>query len=177
PLDYRTEVFQLNDALVQKAFALSKDVQLDDNADATAFRANYDYAPANQPPTVLNCDTAAGDTWFAGTALGQRARDWTKLLTDGMGTYCTTQQEDNATYEVLKRGSAAGLLDLTRVAVLRSGSDFDRPYTGQSSSDGLVNYAAQGGFTSAISNLYNAGDPLVESILSDWEHWQNGVPD
>jgi purine nucleoside permease len=68
-------------------------------------------------------------------------------------------------------------LDLTRVAVLRSGSDFDRPYTGQSSSDGLVNYAAQGGFTSAISNLYNAGDPLVESILSDWEHWQNGVPD
>jgi purine nucleoside permease len=176
PLDYHTEVYQLNDALVQRAFALSKDVQLDDNADAIAFRANYDYAPANQPPTVLNCDSAAGDTWFAGTALGQRARDWTKLLTDGMGTYCTTQQEDNATYEALKRGSAAGLLHLDRVAMLRSGSDFDRPYPGQSSSDGLVHYADQGGFTSAISNLYNAGDPLVEAILSDWEHWQNGVP-
>jgi purine nucleoside permease len=177
PLDYRTEVFELNDALVQTALVLSKDVALDDSAEATAFRANYDYAPANQPPSVLLCDTAAGDTWFAGTALGQRARDWTKLLTDGKGTYCTTQQEDNATYEVLKRASSAGLLDVSRVAVLRAGSDFDRPCAGQSSADSLVNYAVQGGFLPAISNLYNAGQPLVEAILMDWKHWQNGVPD
>jgi purine nucleoside permease len=176
-LDYHTEVFELNDALVQQALDLSKDVMLEDSADAMVFRANYNFAPANQPPAVVQCDTAAGDTWFYGTALGQRARDWTKLLTDGEATYCTTQQEDNATYEVLKRGAAAGLVDVNRVAVLRTGSDFDRPYDGQSSSDGLVNYAMQGGFVPATTNLYNAGQPLIEAIIKDWSRWQNGVPD
>jgi purine nucleoside permease len=176
PLDYRTEVFQLAEGLLQKAVALSKDVPLDDSIEAQAFRANYPYSPANEPPRVIQCDTMAGDTWYAGTALGQRARDWTKLLTDGNGTYCTTQQEDNATYEVLKRGTAAGRVDVNRLSVLRTGSDFDRPYDGQSSSDGLVHYVDQGGFVPAVSNLFKAGRPLVDDIVAHWDQWQNGVP-
>jgi hypothetical protein len=84
PLDYRTEVFQLNEALLQKAYALSRNVTLSDSAAAKAYRASYSNAPANQPPAVIQCDTLAGDTWFSGNALGQRARDWTTLLTDGM---------------------------------------------------------------------------------------------
>jgi purine nucleoside permease len=176
PLDYRTEVFQLNEDLLQKAYELSRDIELDDSEEAKLFRANWPTAPANQPPTVLQCDTMAGDTWFAGTALGQRARDWTKLLTDGKGTYCTTQQEDNATYEVLKRAGVAGLVNVERLAVLRSGSDFDRPYPGQTSADNLVNYGVQGGFLPAIANLYKAGGPLIEAIATNWLEWKEGVP-
>jgi purine nucleoside permease len=176
PLDYRTEVFQVSEPLLQKAFALSKDVTLDDADDAKAFRAHYTYSPADEPPKVIQCDTMAGDTWYAGTLLGQRARDWTKILTDGAGVYCTTQQEDNATYEVLKRGTVARRVDVARLAVLRTGSDFDRPYDGQTSVDGLVNYGAQGGFLPAISNLYRAGGPLVAEIVAHWDQWRDGVP-
>jgi purine nucleoside permease len=176
PLDYRTEVFQLNEKLLQKALALSKGVSLDDSEEAKVFRANYPYAPANEPPTVLQCDTMASDTWFAGTALGQRARDWTKLMTDGAGTYCTTQQEDNASYEVLKRGAALGLLDVERLAVLRGGADFDRPYPEQTSWQGLIDYAAQGGFVPSINNLYRAGSTLVLDIVAHWSEWESGVP-
>jgi purine nucleoside permease len=161
PLDYRTEVFQLNPQLADVAFALSRNVKLSDSAQAQAARAKYSYASANQAPTVIRCDTLAGDTWWSGTALGERAREWTRILTDGKGVYCTTQQEDNATYEALKRAAATHRVDLDRVAVLRSGSDFDRPYNGQSSSDNLLNYAAQGGFAPAIENLFRAGNPLV----------------
>ena len=177
PLDYRTEVFHLNDKLVDQAFAISKGTALSDSPEAAAARAKYSYAPANQPPAVIQCDTLAGDTWWSGTVIGQRARDWTKLLTDGKGTYCTTQQEDNATYEVLKRAQAAGLTDLSRVAVLRTGSDFDRPYEGQSDADNLLNYQQQGGFGPAVENLYRAGEPLVSAISSHWSHWKHGVPD
>ena len=165
PLDYRTEVFQLNTRLADTAFALSRNVALSDNAQAQAARAKYSYAPANRPPTVIQCDTLAGDTWWSGTLLGQRARDWTKILTDGKGVYCTTQQEDNATYEALKRAASVHKVDLNRVAVLRAGSDFDRPYDGQTSADNLLNYAAQGGFTIAIENLFRAGNPLVQDIV------------
>jgi len=176
PLDYRTEVFQLNPALADAAFALSKNVVLSDSAEAQAARAKFSYAPANRPPKVIQCDTLAGDTWWSGKYIGERARDWTKLLTDGKGTYCTTQQEDNATYEALKRAASAHKVDLNRVAAVRAGSDFDRPYEGQSASDNLLNYAAQGGFAPAIENLYRAGNPLVQDIATHWSEWREGVP-
>jgi len=176
PLDYRTEVFQLNEALLQKAYALSRHVVLSDGAQAQAARSKFSTAPANLPPTVLQCDTLAGDTWFSGTALGQRATEWTRLLTDGKGVYCTTQQEDNATYEALKRAASVKLVDLNRVAVLRAGSDFDRPYAGQSSADNLVNYQSQGGFVISLQNLFLAGNPLVQEITTNWHAWRRGVP-
>ncbi len=107
PLDYRTEVFQLSPQFTDAAFALSRNVTLSDDPQAQATRAKYDYAPANRPPAVVQCDTLTGDTWWSGTLLGERAREWTKTLTDGKGVYCTTQQEDNATYEALKRAASA----------------------------------------------------------------------
>ncbi|CAB3764503.1 purine-nucleoside phosphorylase [Paraburkholderia humisilvae] len=176
PLDYRTEVFQLNPRLVDAAFALSHQVTLSDDAQAQAARAKFSYAPANRPPSVIRCDTLAGDTWWSGTALGERARQWTKIMTNGKGTYCTTQQEDNATYEALKRAAVDHRVDLQRVAVLRAGSDFDRPYAGQTSADNLLNYASQGGFTIALDNLFLAGNPLVQDIVSHWSEWKDGVP-
>jgi purine nucleoside permease len=124
---------------------------------------------------VVQCDTAAGDTWWHGALLEKRAQDWTKLLTDGNGTYCTTQQEDNATYEALKRGASAGLLDIKRVLVLRTASNFDRPYPGQAAYDSLVT-AISGGFVPSTQNLYNAGNPVIANIVSNWTAWKAGVP-
>jgi len=175
PLDYRTEVFELDEKLVSKAYELSKDATLEDSETAMAYRANWDIAPANEPPSVVRCDTAAGDTWWHGELLEKRAKDWTKLLTDGKGVYCTTQQEDNSTYEALKRGASAGLLDIARVAVLRTGSNFDRPYPGQTAYDSLVT-SISGGFLPSISNLHRAGNPLVSEIVSHWDDWKDGVP-
>jgi purine nucleoside permease len=176
PLDYRTEVFQLNARLADAAFALSRNVALADSAQAQMARAKFNYAPANRPPTVIQCDTLTGDTWWSGTLLGERARDWTKIVTDGKGVYCTTQQEDNATYEALKRAARVHRVDLNRIVVLRAGSDFDRPYAGQTSADNLLNYAVQGGFAPAIENLYRAGNPLVQDIAMHWGEWREAVP-
>jgi len=178
--DYHTELAQLDEALLQKALALSRNAKLADSDKARAYRANYrgkySRTPANKPPAVIQCDTLGGDTWWHGDQLGEHARAWTKLLTDGQGVYCTTQQEDNATYEALKRAASTHRVDLARVAVLRTGSDFDRPYEGQTAEDNLVNYASQGGFAPALENLYRAGNPLVQEIVTHWSDWQNGVP-
>jgi purine nucleoside permease len=176
-LDYRSEVFQLEEALLRKALSLSVGATLEDSDAAIAFRANFPDAPANAPPRVIQCDTVSSDTWFAGDALGERARDWVALMTDGAGTYCTTQQEDNSSVEVLVRATAAGLLDRSRLLILRTGADFDRPYPGQPVSDALVNYAEQGGFLPAINNLFNAGSPWVLDVVARWESWRAGVPD
>jgi hypothetical protein len=47
---------------------------------------------------------------------------------------------------------------------------------GQTSADDLLNYAAQGGFTIAISNLFLTGNPLVRRIVTHWSQWREGVP-
>ena len=175
-LDYRTEVFRLNPRLTVAAWAISRDVTLADNPHAQAARAKYAYAPANRPPTVIRCDSVADDTWWSGKALGARATEFTRQLTGGKGVYCMTQQEDNATFEALSRAAHAQRVDLDRVAVLRAGSDFDRPYAGESNAANLLNYANQGGFSIALENLYRAGHPLVQTIVAHWSEWQNGVP-
>lgn len=174
PLNYHTEVFRLNEDLLQAALALSKDAALADGEAAAAYRARYPEAPANQPPKVVQCDTLAGDTYWHGARIGERAEEWVALLTDGKGSYCTTQQEDNATFEALRRGEEAGLVDTSRVAVLRTASNFDRPHPGQTAADSLQ--AKSGGFPVAIANLTAAGAPFVQSVVRDWAAWQSGVP-
>ena len=175
--EYRTEVYRLDEALLQRALVLSRDAALEDSEDARAYRKHYAKAPANQPPAVVQCDTLSSDTWWAGRRLGEHARRWMRLLTKGEGVYCTSQQEDNATLEALTRGAASGLLDLKRVAVLRSGSDFDRPYAGQTVLDSLrVQLALPHTFHVAAVNLEHAGMPLVEAIVQHWDAWRAGVP-
>jgi purine nucleoside permease len=176
-LDYRTEVFRLDEALLQRAVSLSQSVVLEDSEDVRAYRQHYRTIPASAPPRVIQCDTASGDTWWSGERLGEHARRWTGLLTDGEGVYCTTQQEDNATLNALTRGAQSGLVDLRRVAVLRSGSDFDRPYAHQSAFDAVrAQRALTGALRVSADNLVLAGTPLVTAIVQHWELWQNGVP-
>jgi purine nucleoside permease len=177
-LEYRTEVARVDEALLQTALALTKNAKLTDSEQARAYRAHYCIAPANQPPQVTQCDTLGGDTWWHGHQLGEHARAWTRLLTDGQGSYCTTQQEDNATRNALERAAAAGKVDLKRLAVLRTGSNFDRPYPGQSAHASLLasTTGATGGFVPATRNLAIVGGIVVRDIVARWPLWREGVP-
>jgi purine nucleoside permease len=176
--DYHTEAFRLDEALLQRALALSRHVALDDSEAAQRYRVRYKRPPANQPPQVVQCDTLAGDTWWHGHRLGEQARAWVKLLTDGQGVYCTTQQEDNATYNALDRVAALGRVDLRRLAVLRTASNFDRPHPGQSAYASLMasTQGGSGGFVPATNNLVRVGGALVRDIVARWPQWREAVP-
>jgi purine nucleoside permease len=169
-----TEVYQLNEALLQKAFNLSKDVVLTDNADSQAYRALYPNPPANQPPKVTICDSVAVDTYWHGTLLSKRANDWAKLLTNGAANYCMTNEEDNATLTALKRGANAKLLKIDRVAVLRTASNFDQQHPNQTPFQSLT--TRSGGFVPSVTNAYLVGSKLVRDITGDWRRWREGVP-
>jgi purine nucleoside permease len=174
--EYKTEVYRLDEALLQRALNLSQAVTLEDDDAMQAYRRHYREPAARRPPAVIQCDTLTSDTWWVGRRLGEHARRWTRLLTGGKGIYCTSQEEDNATLAALDRGSRSALIDLRRVAVVRTGSDFDRPYPGQSALASL--HAARtmdSAFKAAAQNLVRAAMPLVEDISTHWERWQDGV--
>ena len=176
--EYRTEAAVLDEALLQKALALSRGATLQDSPAAAAYRAKYKEPAARAKPQVTQCDTLGGDTWWHGHRLGAHARAWSKLLSDGRATYCTTQQEDNATRNALERAAAAGKVDLKRLAVLRAGSNFDRPHPGQTAHQSLTasSTGGTGGFVPALQNLQIVGGLLITDIVQHWPQWREGVP-
>ena len=169
---YGTEVFEVNDALRHKAVALAKTAKLNDTADAAAYRANYAksgiYAAGARKPSVVACDVATSDVYYSGKLLSEAFENYTTLLTNGSGLYCNTAQEDNATLEALLRGAVHKLIDFTRIVIMRTCSDFDRPYPGEKDTYNLF-YAPQGGFDPAIENIGRAGVKVVEGIVKGWE--------
>ncbi|OKL63280.1 hypothetical protein UA08_01864 [Talaromyces atroroseus] len=172
---YGTEVFEVNDNLRSLAVAFAQQAELADSAQAQTYRANYlkgygasVYQAAAAAPSVVECDVATSDVYYSGDLLGQAFDNTTKLFTNGTGTYCTTAQEDNASLEALLRAALHKRVDFSRIIVMRTASDFDRPYPGESAAYHLL-YADQDGFEIAVENIYRAGVKVVQGILGQWE--------
>ncbi|KAG5727536.1 hypothetical protein E4T56_gene12209 [Termitomyces sp. T112] len=176
---YGTEVFEVNDALRKLAVGFAQNTTLNDSAVAQAYRAHYssseEYVPGASPPSVVECDTAASDTFWTGQLLGETFENTTTLFTNGTGVYCSTQQEDNALLEALLRGAKDELVDFARIIVMRTGSNFDRQYPGQTATENR--FSDSGGFVPALANIYIAGVKVILGILDAWEEtFAEGVP-
>lgn len=170
---YGTEVFEVNADLRSIAADFARQANLSDSSTARAYRAHYatasgEYKAATMTPGVVECDVATSDVYYSGNILGTAFENTTKLFTNGTGDYCSSAQEDNATLEALLRSSAHNLTDFSRIIVMRTASDFDRPYPGSAATYNLL-YADQGGFEPALENIYRAGIKVVEGILSAWD--------
>ncbi|TVY93490.1 Purine nucleoside permease [Lachnellula willkommii] len=167
---YGTEVFEVNEQLQQIAISFARTATLNDTAEARSYRALYastqSFAAGAQPPTIVACDTATSDAYFTGGLLGDAFENTTSLFTNGSGIYCTTQQEDNATLEALLRAATTGLVDFSRIIIMRTASDFDRPYANQTILDNLLDESQ--GFGPSIANIYLAGVKVIEGILHGW---------
>ncbi|PSS15265.1 hypothetical protein M430DRAFT_124100 [Amorphotheca resinae ATCC 22711] len=178
---YGTEVFEVNEALRDLAVGFAKTAKLNDSSAAQAYRAHYAdagetrYAAAVRAPGIITCDTATSDVYFSGELLGEAFENTTTLFTNGSAVYCMTAQEDNATLEAMIRAAIRGTVDFARIILMRTASDFDRPYPGLSDLDNLF-YADQGGFVPAVENIYLAGTPIIHGILRDWDKvFEKGV--
>lgn len=169
---YGTEVFEVNADLRSLAAGFARQASLSDSAAAQTYRSNYataggEYQAATLGPVVVECDVVTSDVYYSGNILSEAFENTTKLLTNGTGDYCTSAQEDNATLGALLRSSAHKLTDFSRIIVMRTASDFDRPYPGSPAIFNL-RYAKQGGFEPALANIYRAGIRVVEGILNGW---------
>ncbi|GAA5831531.1 hypothetical protein JCM3766R1_001789 [Sporobolomyces carnicolor] len=165
---YGTEVFELNTNLLSRVLNITSGLTLNDSSVAQEYRKKYDYAPANEAPKVFQGDVLCSDAYFAGTILSDVWYNYTKLMTQGQGTYALTAQEDNASLESFMRASTAGLVDYSRIMLLRTASDFDS--APNATFDALTAFQAeQGGFEPAIQNLVIVGGPVVEDIHSNWD--------
>ena len=172
-----TELFELDEALRDRAVEISSAVTLDDPPSVAALRAPYPQPAARATASVQKGDLFTGDTFAYGSLLSGQMRWWVDSATAGRGTYAVGANEEAGIATALTRLQQAGLADFHRYAVVRSPSNFDQEYPGQTALAGLEAASGGGqpeGETVAFRNAYLAASSLTSAILADWPHWSGG---
>jgi purine nucleoside permease len=171
--------YHLNEGLVQWAYNLTKDVPLTDNAQMKTSRARYVGEPnAQKPPFVLIGDNLASSTFWHGRLLNQWANDWVKYWTNGQGNYVTTAMEDSGSLQSLTNLAKAGKVDLSRVMLLRTASNFDSPPPGRTAAENLAeeNSGLYSAYIPSLETAYRVGSKVVHELTGHWDKYGPATP-
>lgn len=135
-------------------------------------------AMAHRPPFVLRGDDLSAATFWHGKLLNQWARDWVKYQTDGKGTYAVCGMEDTGTLQSLTWLARAGKIDIHRVLVLRTASNYDQQRVGITAAESLAEtkvtkYSA---YMPALEAAYRVGHVVVDSLVANWGETRETIP-
>ena len=177
--DFYGEMYTLNPQLVGWAFHLTRDVHLTDSDSLRKSRARFAGFPnALKPPFVARGDTLSASTFWHGSRLDEWANAWTRYYTRGKGNYMVAAMEDSGTLQALTFLSHAGRVDLQRVLVLRTVSNYDREAPGVPAAESLQemvsgNYSA---YMPALETAEMVGDKVVRDIVEHWSERESTIP-
>jgi len=173
------EIYSLNPQLVDWAFRLTKDTTLPDSDSLRTSRARFAVFPnALKSPFVTHGDTLSSSTFWHGSRMNEWANAWTRYYTGGKGNYMVAGMEDTGTMQALTFLSQAGRVDLQRVLVLRTVSNYDREPPGTNAADSLKtmvsgNYSA---YFPALEAAQIVGDKVVRDIVEHWGTRESTLP-
>lgn len=173
------EVYTLNPELVSWAYRITKDVALADSDALRQFRARFRGFPnALKPPFVARGDTLSAGTFWHGSKLEDWANEWTRYYTGGKGNYMVAAMEDSGTMQALTFLSQAGRVDLQRVLVLRTVSNYDREPPGGSAAQSLQDMAAgnYSAYMPALEAAQAVGDRVVRDVVEHWRERESNIP-
>lgn len=174
-----SQVFHLDPGLVDWAVALTKDVALPDSEPMARRREDWKGFPnAQRKPFVLKGDTLASETFWHGRLLNAWANEWVKYHTDGKGSYVTTAMEDAGTLQSLTWLARGGKVDVRRVLVLRTASNFDGPPPGMTPAESLFGEKLQAysAYIPSLESAYRVGRVVVRELMANWAKYENELP-
>jgi purine nucleoside permease len=177
--DFYGEVYTLNPLLVGWAFQLTHDLPLQDSSALRLARARFaGFSNALRPPFVARGDTLSASTFWHGSRMEDWANAWTRYYTQGKGNYMVAAMEDSGTLEALTFLGHAGRVDLQRVLVLRTISNYDREPPGVTVAESLKemvsgNYSA---YLPALEAAELVGDKVVRTLVEHWSDFEFSIP-
>ena len=180
PMDEtRAGFFALNPELAAWAYSLTQDFSLVDSDDLKKYRARFARFPtALRPPFVTRGSEITSSTFWHGSKMEEWAKEWVRYYTGGKGNYVVCGMEDSGTLQSLAFLNQAGRVDLQRVLVLRTVSNYDREPPGVTAADSLKSLAA-GNYSAYLPSLDAAekvGDKVVREILAHWPERETKLP-
>lgn len=173
------EIWQLNSGLMEWAFQLTKDIPLPDFSSIAEAREKYvNYPNARKKPFVLKGDQLAGQTFWHGKYLNDWANDWVKYWSKGKGEFVTSAMEDTGSYQSLIYLDAIEKVDINRLMVLRTASNYTLQPEGKTAAENLLADKNQGyaGLEAALESGYIVGSAVVNEILDNWSTYKDSVP-
>ncbi len=175
PAWHRSNLFTLNQALVQWAYDQTRALKLPDDPAVAAFRAEYTNTPAAQrPPFVLLGDTFASDYYWHGAIMTTYAEDWVRLWTNGKGVFATTEMEDSGFLNAIDRLDDMHRVDRNRVLVLRTGSNYSMERPGHDAVESVS--APYVGKNLALESAYLVGSTVLHNLLTNWSTTRDHIP-
>ncbi len=171
-------VFHLNPTLREWAYQQTKAIKLDDPPTLAEERSHFVGAAAHHPPFVLKGDELSASTFWHGKRLNQWANEWVTYQTNAQGNYVTSAMEDSGILQSLTFLHHAGRVDLNRVMVLRTVSNFDQPPAGMTAAESLAANAVHrySAYLPALEAAYRVGNVVVSEIVTNWNHYQDHIP-
>jgi len=173
--------YHLNHELVNWAFELTKGVRLEDTKDLKGIRARYpDYPNGQKPPFVLKGDETAASAWWMGEHMNTLAQQWVSYWTGGKGISTTTSMEDCGILQSLSFLAHDKRVQLDRVLVLRTGSNFTIPAAGENTAQLLASESAEdaalSAFIPSLEAAYRVGSPVVVELTEHWNKYRDHLP-
>jgi purine nucleoside permease len=172
------QVYELNPAITEWAFQLTKDVRLADTEAIRTRRAQFEQEAAKKPPTVLKGSEISASTYWHGKKLDEWANAWVAYYTGGKGSYVTSAMEDSGTLQSLTFLAKANRIDYSRVMVLRTVSNFDQQRPGVTAAESLAEQRVSkyGGYMASLESAYAVGHVVVDRITANWSKYREHSP-
>ena len=168
------QVYALNKGLAEWAYNLTRATTLTDSEHLKEIRANFDGAAAQRPPFVTMGDEVSSSRYWHGKLFDAWAAEWMRYFTNGQGDFVTTAMEDTGTLQSLEYLANAGRVDLKRVMVLRTVSNFDRQPRGMTAAESLATQriGKYSGYLPSLEAAYTVGHVVVNELLTHWPQYQ-----
>jgi purine nucleoside permease len=171
--EFEGEFYTLNPKLVDWAYQLTRGIKLEDTEKLQASRARFpDFPNAQKPPFVAKGDAMSGSTFWHGARMNEWANRWVAYYT--RGNYMISAMEDTGSLQSLTFLSKAHKMDISRVLVLRTVSNYDMQWHGATAAESLetMTFGAYSAYLPALEAAERVGHAVISKLLETWP----GVP-
>lgn len=174
------EAYRLDPGFVDWAYQLTRDTALPDTEAMRKKRALYAGFPqAQRPPVVMKGDNLASMTYWHGRLLNDWANAWVSYYTSGTGNFVTSAMEDTGTLQSLTWLARARRVDVKRVLVLRTASNFTMQWPDGTAAESLSGEKLGPGYSAygpSLEAAYVVGSRVVHELVQNWPRYERAIP-
>ncbi|CAG8900257.1 unnamed protein product [Penicillium egyptiacum] len=168
PSTVGTEVYKLNEALVDRFYKVGSKAKYEDVSEASQkLRATYVYEAAKKAPFLARCDTVSSQIYWHGNVAGENVEYYSSVITSGKARPCNTNQDDQGRLVALFLGAVHKKIDFGRVSMIKAFSNFDRPPPQLTAYQSRF-YVGEGATEPGLRNSWKTIVRVVDDVLDNW---------
>lgn len=177
----KDEVFELNGALRDWAYELTKGIKLQDTEGMASSRELYTDTPEGSgAPKVMKGDVLASERFWHGIHHTEWAQRWVSMWTEGQGTFTMSSMEEMGALRAFETLATQSKIAFDRIMILRSASNYCKQPPCKSAVENMTSEESEEdrypAFLPSLENLYRVGSVVAERLVEDWKHYKEQVP-